>query len=79
MAINLETNQAVACFTNSANGPTIYKQIAKPIVGNLEVAYQWLFTREGYNQEKAKEYKESLDDLKDLELKENINSSIIPK
>lgn len=79
MAINLETNQATACFTNSANGPAIFRQIAEPIVGNLDAACEWLYTREGYNQEKFQNFKESLEDIRDAESRGNINVSAVPK
>jgi len=46
-AINLSTNQAVACFTNSANGPLVFRQICEPIVGNLSTVSHWLTIREG--------------------------------
>lgn len=46
-AINLSTNQAVACFTNSANGPLVFRQICEPVVGNLSAVSQWLTVREG--------------------------------
>jgi len=48
-AINLRTNEAVACFTNSANGPAIFRQIAEPVVGDLSPICQWLSQREGLN------------------------------
>jgi hypothetical protein len=46
-AINLRTNEAVACFTNSANGPSVFQQIAEPVVGSLTPVSQWLSLREG--------------------------------
>ena len=46
-AINLRTNEAVACFTNSANGPSVFQQIAEPVVGSLTPVSQWLSRREG--------------------------------
>lgn len=46
-AINLRTNEAAVCFTNSANGPALFRDIVEPVVGNLDVVSQWLSTREG--------------------------------
>ena len=46
-AINLRTNEAVVCFTNSANGPSVFQQIAEPVVGSLTPVSQWLSRREG--------------------------------
>ena len=45
-AVNLTTNNAVACFTNSANGPSVFRTICEPIVGDLTAASQWLSLRE---------------------------------
>lgn len=45
-AINLSTNQAVACLTNSANGPAAFKQLCEPVVGDLTAVSQWLSQRE---------------------------------
>lgn len=46
-AVNLETNAATVCLTNSANGPRVFRQIAEPVVGNLNVVSDWLSRREG--------------------------------
>ncbi|RUR11612.1 serine hydrolase [Legionella sp. km772] len=46
-AINLRTNEAVVCFTNSENGPSVFQQIAEPVVGSLTPVSQWLSRREG--------------------------------
>ena len=46
-AINLQTNEAVVCFTNSAHGPRIFREIAEPVVGNLNPVSDWLTKREG--------------------------------
>ncbi len=45
-AINLNTNQSVSCFTNSANGSRVFQQIAEPIVGSLGAIPEWLSRRE---------------------------------
>ncbi len=45
-AINLETEQAVVCLTNSANGPLIFRQVIEPVVGNLSPVFHWLERRE---------------------------------
>ncbi|ARB93000.1 hypothetical protein A6J40_12795 [Legionella longbeachae] len=46
-AINLTTEEAVVCLTNSANGPAAFRAIAEPVVGDLSVTSQWLSLREG--------------------------------
>ncbi|MGD9591235.1 MAG: serine hydrolase domain-containing protein [Candidatus Berkiella sp.] len=46
-AINLLTDTAVACFTNSANGPLVFRSICEPVVGDLSAVSQWLALREG--------------------------------
>lgn len=48
-AINLRTNEAVACFTNSANGPAVFRQVAELIVGSIEPITTWLRNREKLN------------------------------
>lgn len=45
-AINLRTQQAVVCFTNSANGPLVFQKIAEPVVGDLQAVFDWLSKRE---------------------------------
>lgn len=46
-AINLRTNQAAMCFTNSANGPSVFQQIVEPVVGSIYPVAEWLSHREG--------------------------------
>lgn len=45
-AINLSTNQAVACLTNSANGPSVFRDVCEPIVGDISAVSEWLSLRE---------------------------------
>jgi hypothetical protein len=45
-AINLTTDEAVVCLTNSENGPAVFREIAEPIVGDLSAIGQWLSIRE---------------------------------
>jgi CubicO group peptidase (beta-lactamase class C family) len=69
-AINLRTNETVVCFTNSANGPMVFKQIAEPVVGDISPTTRWLFTREGYkfNEEKqsnpAADYRGKMEEMR---------------
>ncbi|HAT9167729.1 TPA: serine hydrolase, partial [Legionella pneumophila subsp. pneumophila] len=44
--INLTTDEAVVCLTNSENGPAVFREIAEPIVGDLSAIGQWLSIRE---------------------------------
>ena len=46
-AIDLATNQAVVCLTNSVYGPSVFQKIAEPVVGSLTPVSQWLSRREG--------------------------------
>lgn len=36
----------VTCFTNSANGPAVFRQLSEPVVGDLTAVSQWLAKRE---------------------------------
>jgi len=45
-AINLQTNTIITCFTNSTNGPLLYRNIIAPIVGDITPALQWIEQRE---------------------------------
>lgn len=58
-AVNLDTNKAVVCLTNSANGPAIFSEITR-IVGNLTPALIWLKIREK-QPIKLKESKKSIE------------------
>ncbi len=44
-AYNLNTNQGVSCFTNSAHGPAIFSSVTES-VGDLSVVWAWLSKRE---------------------------------
>ena len=49
-AINLSTLQAIVCFTNSANGPALFKQVIEPAINvDMTPTFNWLYTREGFN------------------------------
>lgn len=48
-AINLQTNKAAVCFTNSANGPAIFRQLVEPVVGDIQGISEWLSSRENLN------------------------------
>ena len=54
-AMNLQTNKAVVCLTNSANGPLAFQEIAEPVVGNLAPVSEWLSCREGLKLHVASE------------------------
>lgn len=41
-AMNMATGDCVACFANSMNGPTVFQQVAAPIVGDITPLFQWL-------------------------------------
>lgn len=56
-AINLTTQKAVACFTNSANGPRIFQDVSEPVVGDMKYISQWLSQREGLEINPAQVYK----------------------
>ena len=48
-AIRLEQDGAykgVVCFTNSMNGPAIFRQVAEPVVGSITPVATWLSKRE---------------------------------
>ena len=48
-AINLQTDKAAVCFTNSANGPAIFRQLVEPVVGDIQGISEWLSNRENLN------------------------------
>lgn len=45
-AINLDTEQATVCVTNSENGPLIFRQSVEPSIGDLSAVFHWLARRE---------------------------------
>ena len=50
--IRLETDgsfNGVVCLTNTTNGPAVFRQVAEPIVGNIEPIATWLRKREKLN------------------------------
>ncbi|QLZ70565.1 hypothetical protein FOLKNPGA_03379 [Legionella sp. PC1000] len=48
-AMDMATGDCVASFANSMNGPSVFLQVAEPIVGNIKPLFQWLSTYCGYN------------------------------
>ena len=63
-ATNLRTGEAVAIFANSANGPSIFRQVAEPVVGNIQAICQWLGPREKLDFDPMAAYKKTLSDLR---------------
>ncbi|MFI4954572.1 MAG: serine hydrolase domain-containing protein [Gammaproteobacteria bacterium] len=43
-AMDMATGDCVACFSNSVNGPQVFEQVVKPIVGDIKPLFQWLAT-----------------------------------
>ncbi len=43
-AMDMSTGDCVACFSNSVNGPQVFEQVAKPIVGDIKPLFGWLAT-----------------------------------
>ena len=41
-AMDTETGDCVVSFANSMNGPTVFQQVAEPIVGDINPLFQWL-------------------------------------
>jgi CubicO group peptidase (beta-lactamase class C family) len=48
-AMDMATGNCVVCFSNSMNGPSVFQQIAKPVVGDLTPLFQWLSTYCNFN------------------------------
>jgi hypothetical protein len=48
-AMDMETGDCVASFSNSMNGPTVFKAMAEPIVGDMTSLFQWLSTYTGFS------------------------------
>ncbi|KTC88069.1 MULTISPECIES: serine hydrolase domain-containing protein [Legionella] len=74
-AINLSTQQAVACFTNSANGPLVFQKIAEPVVGSLTRIRQWLSQREGLNFNSTTLYRNAMTNTRDEGQKDEASTS----
>ncbi|HAU1321924.1 TPA: beta-lactamase family protein [Legionella pneumophila] len=75
-AIDLSTNQSVACFTNSAHGPSIFQKIAEPVVGSLTPVSRWLSRREKLNFNSTAIYREAITSIKSEEAKTDAKSEI---
>lgn len=43
-AMDMATGDCVASFANSMNGPSVFQQIAKPVVGDITPLFEWLST-----------------------------------
>ncbi|HHF0526087.1 TPA: serine hydrolase domain-containing protein [Legionella anisa] len=43
-AMDMETGDCVVSFANSMNGPSVFQQVAEPVVGNIKPLFQWLST-----------------------------------
>ena len=48
-AMDMKTGDCVVSFANSMNGPSVFQQVAKPIVGDIEPLFKWLSTYCGFN------------------------------
>lgn len=75
-AINLRTNEAVACFTNSANGPAIFQQVAEPVVGDIDAICQWLSQRELLPLNKTALYRNAVADTRDVGAQMDVTAEI---
>ncbi|WP_454784779.1 serine hydrolase domain-containing protein [Legionella sp. WA2024007413] len=76
-AIDLSTNQSVACFTNSADGPSIFQKIAEPVVGSLTPVSQWLSCREGLTFNSSAKYRSAMTSIRGSEFAADTTSEII--
>ncbi len=43
-AMDMATGDCVVSFANSDNGPSVFQQVAKPIIGDITQLFQWLST-----------------------------------
>lgn len=41
-AMDIATGDSVVSFANSTNGPTVFEQVAEPIVGHIKPLFEWL-------------------------------------
>ncbi len=48
-AMDMITGDCVVNFSNSMNGPTVFQQVAEPIVGDITPLFQWLSKYCGFN------------------------------
>ncbi len=65
-AINLTTDEAVVCLTNSENGPAVFRAIAEPIVGDLSAMGQWLSLREKLPMDKTVKERQRLKEQREI-------------
>lgn len=43
-AIDTDSGDSIACFSNSVNGPNVFREFTKNIVGDTDKLFQWLST-----------------------------------
>lgn len=48
-ALDMKTGDCVVSFANSMNGPSVFQQVAEPIVGDIKPLFQWLSTYCGFH------------------------------
>jgi CubicO group peptidase (beta-lactamase class C family) len=48
-AMDMASGDSVVSFANSMNGPSVFQQLAEPIVGNIKPLFQWLSTYCSFN------------------------------
>ncbi|CDZ76442.1 beta-lactamase/D-alanine carboxypeptidase [Legionella massiliensis] len=48
-AMDLDTGDCVVSFANSMNGPSVFQQVAEPIVGDIKPLFEWLSTYCAYS------------------------------
>jgi len=41
-AMDMKTGDCITCFANSDNGPSVFPQIVRPVVGDIAPLFQWL-------------------------------------
>lgn len=80
-AMDMETGDCVVSFANSMNGPSVFQQIAEPIVGDVEPLFQWLSKYCGFKDVNPPQVPETIattvDSIRSLAGKEQVESQEI--
>lgn len=51
-AIDTDSGDSIACFSNSVNGPNVFREFTKNIVGDTDKLFQWLSTYCCFSEQK---------------------------
>lgn len=78
-AIDLQTGDTVACFSNSQNGPNVLQAVTESVVGDMKPVFEWLSNYDHFNPVVQTESANTLRTQVDNLIVQSLRMSPVPK